>query len=65
MNEGLSTIPQKVLSVKEASRLFGLTEYFLRRGIKAGTVPYIQNGTKFYICTEGLSELLKYGAIQR
>lgn len=51
----------ELLSVKEASARFGVTEYFLRKGLKAGVIPYVRNGRKYYICTTALSNILRYG----
>lgn len=35
--------------ISEASELFGLSQHFLRNGIKAGTIPHIKSGCKYYI----------------
>lgn len=36
-------------SIPEASRSTGLSQSFLRRGCKAGTVPHITSGNKYMI----------------
>lgn len=51
----------ELLSVREAAQRFGITEYFLRKGLRAGVIPYIRNGRKYYICVEGLSNVLRHG----
>lgn len=51
----------ELLSIKEASVRFGVTEYFLRKGLKAGVIPHVRNGRKYYICTTALSNILRYG----
>lgn len=33
----------------DASRTTGLSQYFLRRGCKAGTIPHIKSGNKFLV----------------
>lgn len=33
----------------DASRSTGLSQYFLRRGCKAGTIPHIKSGNKFLV----------------
>lgn len=52
---------RELLSIKEASARFGVTEYFLRNGLKAGNIPYVRNGKKYYICATALSNILRYG----
>lgn len=36
-------------SIKEACAETGLSQYYLRRGCKAGTIPHVVVGTKFMI----------------
>ena len=36
-------------SIKEACKATGLSQYYLRRGCKAGTIPHVVVGTKFMI----------------
>lgn len=35
--------------IEAAARTTGLSQYFLRRGCKAGTIPHIKSGNKFLI----------------
>lgn len=35
--------------IPEASRTTGLSQFFLRRGCKAGTVPHIMSGTTYMV----------------
>ncbi len=57
----VNTSSTELLSVREASQKFGVTEYFLRKGLKTGVIPHIRNGGKYYICAGTLSNLLRYG----
>lgn len=36
-------------TIADASRTTGLSQYFLRRGCKAGIVPHIKSGNKFLV----------------
>ena len=46
------------LSIKEAANVTGLSCFFLRAGIKAGTVPYIMSGSKYLVNLPKLLERL-------
>ena len=46
--------------IKEACRTTGLSQYFLRQGCKAGTIPHIKSGPTYYINMPAL--LKKLGA---
>lgn len=35
--------------IKEAVKITGLSEYFLRQNLKAGKIPYIKSGNKIFI----------------
>ena len=35
--------------IPEACRTTGLSEYFLRKGCRAGTVPHVRNGTIYMV----------------
>lgn len=35
--------------ITEACRTTGLSQYFLRRGCKDGTIPHIKSGSTYYI----------------
>lgn len=37
------------MTINEAARVTGLSQYYLRRGVRDGTVPYIRSGTKYLI----------------
>ncbi|MCD7770408.1 MAG: excisionase family DNA-binding protein [Oscillospiraceae bacterium] len=44
------------LSIQETARITGLSQYYLRQGVRNGTVPHIRSGTKYLI---NLRRLLK------
>ena len=56
-----NAVSAELLSVREAAQKFGVTEYFLRKGLKTGIISHIRNGRKYYICVEALSNVLRYG----
>ena len=43
----MSTVPFQ--KIAEACRTTGLSQYFLRRGYKDGTIPHIKSGSTYYI----------------
>ena len=44
--------------IAEASRTTGLSQYFLRRGCKDGSIPCILSGTTYYINLPALMKTL-------
>lgn len=44
--------------IPEACKTTGLSQYFLRQGCKAGTVPHIKSGPTYYINVPALLEKL-------
>ena len=42
--------------IPEACRTTGLSQYYLRKGCKAGTIPHIRSGPTYYI---NVPELLR------
>ncbi len=40
---------QRFQTFVDASRITGLSQYYLRRGCKTGTIPHIKSGNKFLI----------------
>jgi len=49
---------KKFLTISEAVKATGLSGYFLRTGVRAGTVPHIKNGNRYLINVSALLELL-------
>ena len=45
--------------IPDAARSTGLSQSYLRRGCKAGTVPHIKSGNVYYIDTALLVEQLR------
>lgn len=43
--DNIANIP--FLKIKDASKVTGLSQYFLRRGCRAGTVPHVRSGTVY------------------
>ncbi|MBQ4424568.1 MAG: hypothetical protein II882_02390 [Lachnospiraceae bacterium] len=46
------------MTIKETVAVTGLSQFYLRQGIKAGTVPYIQSGNRFLINVPMLMDAL-------
>lgn len=44
-----------------ASRTTGLSQYYLRKGCKDGTIPHIRSGTVYYIDVPALLEQFNRG----
>ncbi len=44
--------------IAEASRTTGLSQYYLRSGCKAGTVPHIKSGTTYMVNIPALLRML-------
>lgn len=45
--------------IKEACKTTGLSQYFLRQGCKAGTIPHIKSGPTYYINVPALLKKLE------
>lgn len=45
-------------STVQASKLTGLSIYYLRNGCKSGIIPCIRSGNKFLIDMQGLADML-------
>lgn len=46
------------MSIKEACQFTGLSQVYLRRGCKDGTVPHIKSGVKYLINVPALMQRL-------
>ena len=44
--------------ISDAARTTGLAQSYLRAGCRAGTIPHIRSGGKYYICIPALLEQL-------
>ena len=44
--------------IPDACRTTGLSQYFLRKGCKAGTIPHVKSGTVYFINVPKLLEQL-------
>ena len=42
------------LKIKDACRVTGLSQYYLRKGCKDGTVPHIKSGTVYLVNIQAL-----------
>lgn len=44
--------------IPDACRTTGLSQYYLRKGCKAGTIPHVKSGTVYFINVPALLEQL-------
>lgn len=58
-NNIINITPPRLMSLKKASEYFGVSDYFLRQGVKNGSIPYIRSGAKYYISVDALTEKIK------
>lgn len=45
-------------TIQETSRTTGLSQYYLRQGVKNGTIPHVNCGRKYYINVPAMLERL-------
>lgn len=57
--DNIANIP--FLKIKDASKVTGLSQYFLRRGCRAGTVPHVRSGTVYLVNIPALLRQLEAG----
>lgn len=50
---------QRYQTIENACRTTGLSQYFLRNGCKAGTVPHVKSGRVYMIDVPALYEMLE------
>lgn len=49
----------KLMPIKMAAEYLGVTNYFLRKGVKNETIPFIRSGCKYYIAVDILMDRLR------
>lgn len=49
MNKIIDTNRPMFVSIKEAVKITGLSEYFIRQNLKAGVIPHIKTGNKIML----------------
>lgn len=50
--------------LKEACETTGLSQFYLRRGCKAGTIPHVKSGSTYYVNVPALLEKLGHDSAQ-
>ena len=45
--------------IPEACRVTGLSQYFLRQGVRNGTIPHVKSGSTYYVDVPALLEKLR------
>ena len=58
MNNGIFPIYQ---SVKDTVKVTGLSEFYIRKLLKAGKLPHMRSGSKVFVNVPKLVELLEKG----
>lgn len=48
-NTNVINFQQQFVTVKQAVKITGLSEHYIRKGLKAGKVPHIKVGKKYLI----------------
>lgn len=56
MTNGKVAVP--FMKIKDACAVTGLSQYFLRRGVRDGSIPHIKSGPTYYINVPALLEQL-------
>ncbi len=51
--------PPKLMPIKAAAKYLGVTDYFLRKGVRDSTVPFVRSGNKYYIAVDVIMESLR------
>lgn len=47
------------LKISEAAKVTGLSQYYLRKGVKDGSVPHVKSGTVYYVNIVALQRRLE------
>lgn len=45
--------------IREAARITGLSQHYLRKGVKDGSVPHVKSGTVYYVNIVALQRRLE------
>lgn len=51
------------LKINEACKVTGLSQYFLRKGCKEGTVPHVKSGSVYFVNVPALLKSLDAGGV--
>jgi len=57
-NNVLSDSP-KMLTLKKASKYLGVSEYYLREGVKENTIPHFKSGNRVYVLIDAFIKKLE------
>lgn len=58
MNNVVDMKTPMFLSIKEAAKITGLSEYYFRQNIKVGKIPHLREGNKIFVNMPRLFEML-------
>lgn len=53
------------VKIREAAEITGLSQYFIRRGCRDGTIPCITSGSTFYVNMQAFLRILEVSEKQR
>lgn len=59
MKKSIATSTQRYQTIQNACKTTGLSQYYLRNGCKAGTVPHVKSGRVYMIDVPALYEKLE------
>lgn len=45
--------------IADACRSTGLSQYFLRKGCKDGTIPHVKSGRTYFVCVPAMLDKLE------
>ena len=47
-----------ILSIKTAAEITGLSQYYIRNGCRAGTIPHIMSGNRYKVDLQRFAETI-------
>ncbi len=50
--------------IREAAMETGLSQYYIRTGLKAGTIPHIKSGNRYLVNVPALIEILNRKSVE-
>ena len=62
--DGLKSQVPQLMDIPDASEYFGISQYYLRKGVRSGKIPHIRTGNKYLICVDALRRILALSGCQ-
>ena len=54
----MNASPVRFVSIKTASQITGLSQYYIRNGCRAGTIPHIMSGNRYKVDLQRFAETI-------